>query len=108
MRGAGSVAGGAPSVWLTRPAPHRTLPAMADGGNPEPVQIPWTSLSPEALRGLVEEFVTRDGTDYGVRERSLEERLRDVLRQVERGEVAIVFDPASGSANLVPRRPLRD
>ncbi|MEY4950170.1 MAG: hypothetical protein RL698_2381, partial [Pseudomonadota bacterium] len=49
-----------------------------------------------------------DGTDYGVRERSLEERMRDVLRQVERGEVAIVFDPASGSANLVPRRPLRD
>ncbi|MEI8357470.1 MAG: YheU family protein, partial [Deltaproteobacteria bacterium] len=56
------------------------------------MQIPWTSLSPEALRGLVEEFVTRDGTDYGVRERSLEERMSDVLRQVERGEVAIVFD----------------
>lgn len=72
--------------------------------NESPVEVPWTSLRPEALRGLVEEFVTRDGTDYGVRERSLEERVRDVMRQLERDEVAIVWDPGSGTANLVPRR----
>ena len=63
-----------------------------------------TALSADALRGLVEEFVTRDGTDYGVRERTVEEKCRDVMRQLERGEVKIVFDPASRSANLVTSR----
>lgn len=77
-----------------------------DGSDPElkPVEVPYTALSPDALRGLVEEFVTRDGTDYGVRERTVEEKARDVMRQLERGEVKIVFDPASRSANLVPGR----
>lgn len=78
-----------------------------DGGaDPElePVEVPASALSPDALRGLVEEFVTRDGTDYGVRERSVEENVRDVMRQLERGEVKIMFDPASRSANLVPAR----
>ena len=70
----------------------------------EPVEVPASALSPDALRGLVVEFVTRDGTDYGVRERSLEEKVRDVLRQVERGEVKIIFDPATRTANLVPAR----
>lgn len=66
--------------------------------------MPASALSADALRGLVEEFVTRDGTDYGVRERTLDEKVRDVLRQIERGEVKIMFDPASRSANLVPAR----
>jgi uncharacterized protein YheU (UPF0270 family) len=70
----------------------------------EPVDVPYTALSADALRGLVEEFVTRDGTDYGVRERTVEEKVRDVVRQLERGEVKIVFDPASRTANLLPAR----
>lgn len=79
-------------------------PMPMDAESPEPIEIPHTALSPEALRGLVEEFVTRDGTDYGEREASLETRVRDVLRQLERGEVTILFDPDSGTANLAPRR----
>lgn len=63
-----------------------------------------TALSADALRGLVVEFVTRDGTDYGTRERTLEEKVRDVMRQLERREVKIMFDPASSSANIVPMR----
>lgn len=66
--------------------------------------MPASALSADALRGLVEEFVTRDGTDYGVRERTLDEKVRDVLRQIERGEVKIMFDPATRSANLVAKR----
>jgi len=66
--------------------------------------VPASALSADALRGLIEEFVTRDGTDYGVRERTLDEKVRDVLRQIERGEVKIMFDPATHSANLVPTR----
>lgn len=70
----------------------------------EPVEISPAELTPEALRSLVEAFVQREGTDYGERERTLEEKVRDVLRQLERGEARIVFDLASESANIVLRR----
>jgi len=72
----------------------------------EPVEVPADHLSPEALQGLVEEFVTRDGTDYGTHEAALARKIGDGLRQVERGEVRVVFDPASRSANLVHARDL--
>jgi uncharacterized protein YheU (UPF0270 family) len=80
---------------------------LADGSDDaelEPVEVPASALSAEALRGLAEEFVTRDGTDYGVRERTLDEKVRDVLRLLERGEAKIMFDPASNSANIVASR----
>ena len=66
--------------------------------------VPYTALSPEALRGLIEEFVTRPGTDYGPREASLEQKVADVMKQLARGEVRIVFDPGTGTANVVPAR----
>lgn len=69
-----------------------------------PVEIPFDALSESALRGLIEEFVSRDGTDYGVHERSLEDKVRDVMRQLQRGEAVIVFDPETRSANVVVKR----
>lgn len=77
-------------------------PYLERDGALEPVEVPHAALRPDALRGLVEEFVTRDGTDYGVRERTVDEKVHEVMRQLERGEVAILFDPATGTANLVP------
>ena len=68
------------------------------------VEIPVEALSAEALRGLIESFVGREGTDYGERERSLEEKVADVRRQLERGEARIVFDPETESVNIVPAR----
>jgi uncharacterized protein YheU (UPF0270 family) len=67
------------------------------------VIVPHTSLSSDALSGLVEEFVTREGTDYGLEEHSLDAKRRSVLRQIERGEVLIVFDVESESTTLVHR-----
>ncbi len=74
----------------------------SDDERGEPIEIPPSRLSTEALRGLVEEFVTRDGTDYGLRERSTEQKAREVMRMLERGEVRIVFDPETSTANIVP------
>ena len=69
-----------------------------------PIEVPLDALSAAALRGLVEEFVNREGTDYGVRERTLDEKVGDVMRQLERGEAAIVFDPESRSTTIVVRK----
>lgn len=66
------------------------------------------SLSAEALRGLVEEFVSRDGTDYGYLEKTLEQKVSAVMRQLEVGEVRVVFDREETRANLVPAQDLED
>jgi len=68
--------------------------------------IPFRQLSDDALRGLVEEFVTRDGTDYGEHEMPMSRRVAQVLKQLERGEVVILFDPDSGSCNIVSKADL--
>lgn len=78
---------------------------MAGGQSPERVEIPASRLSREALDGLIEEFVTRDGTDYGEREHTLEQKKRAVARQLERGDVVIVFDPESETCNIIPNDP---
>jgi uncharacterized protein YheU (UPF0270 family) len=65
-------------------------------------------LSPQALRGLAEEFVTRDGTDYGAVERSVEEKIAGVMAQLASGEARIVFDPETQTANILTRRDLAD
>ena len=70
----------------------------------EGVEIPWRELSPESLRGLVEAFVGREGTDYGAVERELSEKVEDVLAQLRRGEARLLFDPETETTNIVPAR----
>jgi uncharacterized protein YheU (UPF0270 family) len=73
--------------------------------HPEPVFIPYKELSADALRGVVESFVLREGTEYGEREFSLEQKLAHVYRQLERAEAQIVFDPNTQSIDIVVTRP---
>lgn len=62
--------------------------------------IPLASLSPAALRGVVEEFVTRDGTDHSL----VEQRIESVLDQLALGSVDLHFDETSATCNIVPAR----
>ena len=66
----------------------------------EPVIIPHTELSADTLRGVIESFVLREGTDYGQNEYSLEQKVAHVVKQLERGEAQIVFDPDSESVHI--------
>lgn len=80
------------------------MPAEFSEETTPPVEVPHTELSPEALRGVIEAFVLREGTDYGEREFSLDQKVADVLRQLERGEARILFDPDSETVNVVVAR----
>jgi uncharacterized protein YheU (UPF0270 family) len=74
---------------------------------PEPVEVPHEELPPDVLRRLVEEFVTRDGTDYGLVERTLDEKVALVMRQLERGEAAIEVQTKHDRIDIVSRVPSR-
>ncbi len=67
----------------------------------DPIEVPYRDLSAEALRGVIEAFLLREGTEYGRREYSLQEKVRQVMLQLERGEVRIVFDAAAQSVEIV-------
>ena len=69
------------------------------------MEIPHRDLSDEALRGVIESFVLREGTDYGQRDYSLEEKMAEVMRQLDRGEAVIVFDPDSETVSIVVASP---
>ncbi len=62
--------------------------------------IPHTELSEDALRGVVESFVLREGTEYGEKDFSLDQKLAHVVRQLERGEAQIVFDPETKTIDI--------
>jgi len=64
-------------------------------------KIPWRSLSPEALKGVIEEFVSREGTEYGETEVSLEEKVQQVMWQLEKGDVMITFDDQEQTCSIV-------
>jgi uncharacterized protein len=68
----------------------------------ESVEIPVDLLSPEALAGVLQDFVLREGTDYGEVELSFDEKVARLRAVVARGEARIVFDPETESVTLVP------
>jgi uncharacterized protein YheU (UPF0270 family) len=72
-----------------------------DDEAPAPVDVPYTELPPELLQAVIESFVLREGTDYGEKEFSLEDKVARVIAQLKRGEAKIVFDPESESITIV-------
>jgi len=69
-----------------------------------PVTVPYTDLSVDALKGVVESFVLREGTDYGERDVPLDRKVLHVMRQLERGEAEILFDPNTETVDIVVRK----
>jgi uncharacterized protein YheU (UPF0270 family) len=68
----------------------------------DPVPVPHRELAPETLRAVVESFVLREGTDYGVQELTLEQKVSRLMLQLDRGDAQILFDPNTQSVTFVP------
>lgn len=71
------------------------------------MEIPWRELSCDALQGVLEEFATREGTEYGQSDVPLETKVAQLRRQLERGEVVVFFDSVYGSCQLLTREAAR-
>ena len=72
-----------------------------DTASSAPVSVPHTALAADLLRAVIESFILREGTDYGERELSLDDKVARVLRLLEGGEVRIVFDPQTETVDIV-------
>jgi uncharacterized protein YheU (UPF0270 family) len=63
-------------------------------------RIPVNKLSPEALQGVIEEFISREGTDYGEIEASTETKFRQVKHKLETGLAILIFDDETETTNI--------
>lgn len=68
-----------------------------------PLEVPREALSEEALLGIIESFILREGTDYGVEEVSLDAKIHQIEKQLKKGDIKIVFDPNVESVGIITR-----
>jgi uncharacterized protein len=74
---------------------------LLDDATQDPIVVPHGELAAELLRGVIESFVLREGTEYGEQEFSLDEKVAQVIRQLEHGEAQIVFEPTSQTIDVI-------
>lgn len=77
---------------------------MPSEETPEPVEVPYGELPKDLLHAVIESFVLREGTDYGEREFSLEDKVARVVSQLKKGEAKIMFDPGSESVTIAVKQ----
>ena len=70
--------------------------------------IPHHMLSPETLQGVIEAFVTREGTNYGTQDVSLATKVLQVRQQLDTGAAVIVYDEGTESCTIQPTNQLSD
>ena len=69
--------------------------------------IPWKSIKKETLQRIIEDFATREGTDYGEIEVPLDQKVQQILLQLNQKELVLTFDPESESVNILPSHSIR-
>lgn len=67
------------------------------------VVVPPQRLQPDVLQALLEEYASRDGTDYGERELTLDEKVGRLQSQLNDGDLRILYDIDSEQWDLVPQ-----
>lgn len=67
------------------------------------MKIPYDKVSPEALKRLIEDFVSRDGIDPGHAQVDIEQKISAVMTQLKNGTAVLVFDSNSNSYNILAR-----
>ncbi len=65
------------------------------------IKIPMEALSDEALDGVIDDFVMREGTDYGHRDIDLLQKRDAVRRQLRSGRAVITYDATSQTTTIV-------
>jgi len=64
------------------------------------IAIPYQRLSSDALDAIIEDFVGREGTDYGDYHFSLDDKKNQVLAQLHAGTATLLFDPVLQSCHI--------
>jgi uncharacterized protein YheU (UPF0270 family) len=66
------------------------------------VEVPPQRLQPDVLQALLEEYASRDGTDYGERELALEQKVGRLRNQLQRRDLLLVCEVDGEHWDLLP------
>ena len=66
------------------------------------VAVPLQRLEADVLQALLEEFASRDGTDYGEQELTLQQKVGELRMQLGRGELTLLYETDSEQWDLLP------
>jgi uncharacterized protein YheU (UPF0270 family) len=64
--------------------------------------VPWQDINADTLNHLLEEFASRDGTDYGDYEISLADKVDQLKVQLQQKRIMVVYSELHESVNIVP------
>ena len=65
------------------------------------VEIPFERINPDTLRNLISEFVTREWEELGDADHTLDDKISQVIRQLQERKAKVVFDLKSGTCNII-------
>ena len=65
--------------------------------------IPTQELASDTLSAIIEEFVLREGTEYGENEVSLVEKIAQIKHQLAQGSVVLVYSELHETVNILPK-----
>lgn len=71
------------------------------------LEIPIETLTNEALSGILDDFILREGTDYGWQEISIEKKRQNLESLLRRGKAKLYFDRDTESITLQVAEDLR-
>ena len=63
--------------------------------------IPYDSLAPDTLETILDDIVSRDGTDYGDYELSVAQKRQQALQSLKKGEAVLLFDTESETIKMI-------
>ena len=64
------------------------------------IAVPYQRLSADALDAILEDYVSREGTDYGDYSFSLSDKKAQVLSQLKSGQATLMFDPVQQTCHI--------
>ena len=70
--------------------------------------VPWQNINADTLNHLLEEFASRDGTDYGAYETSLADKVAQLQIQLQQKRIIVVYSELHESVNIIPAEQFSD
>lgn len=87
-----------------RPLKTSSVAPMMGPMEDEAIEVPADALSEAALIGVIDDFILREGTEYGEEDVPLETKRAQILEQLRSNEAVIAFDPETKTCTILLRK----
>ncbi len=70
--------------------------------------IPLDQISQETLSAIIEDFILREGTEYGAIAISKEAKIAQVKQQLDQGSAVLVYSELYETVNILPSEQFKE